>query len=243
MPKTSKTYNKINRLVGKAIHRYDMIRDGDRIALGLSGGKDSMTLLTFLGDRLDKIPVNYSIFPIYIDPGFDSSFGNELSEYCSSKGFDLINEHTDHGIVAHSEENRENPCFLCSRLRRKRLFEIADELDCNILALGHSKDDIIETLLINMCYSGQISTMVPCQPMFQGRFKVIRPLSFVDEGDIVRFTEETSLPVFKNSCPSADKSKRYEIKKLLSDLYSSNPNIKGNIFRSMSHVREEYLLT
>lgn len=91
-----------------------------------------------------------------------------LAGYCDGNGFKLIVEHTDYGILAHSSTNRENPCFLCSRLRRKRFFEIADELGCNKLALGHNKDDIIETLFLNMCYSGEISTMVPSQSFFQG---------------------------------------------------------------------------
>lgn len=243
MPKFSKTYKLINRLVGKAIHRYDMISDGDRIVIGLSGGKDSMTLLTALIERLKRIPVKYTLFPVYIDPGFDNSFAEQLARYCSEYGYQLTYEITDHGILAHSDSNRENPCFLCSRLRRKRLFEIADELNCNVLALGHNKDDIIETLFINMFYSGQISTMMPNQSVFQGMFKVIRPLALVEEKDIVKFTEEINLPIFKNSCPSAETSKRKEVKEFLSELYEFNPNIKGNIFRSMSHIREEYLLT
>ena len=93
-------------------------------------------------------------------------------------------ETTDFGVVAHSPENRENPCFLCSRLRRKRLFEIADELNCTKLALGHHKDDIIETLFMNMCYAGEISTMKPSQSFFEGKFTVIRPLAYADEDSI-----------------------------------------------------------
>jgi tRNA 2-thiocytidine biosynthesis protein TtcA len=151
-------------------------------------------------------------------------------------------EYTDYGVVSHSDQNRENPCFLCSRLRRKRLFEIADELGCTKLALGHNKDDIIETLFLNMCYAGEISTMVPFQSMFQGRFTVIRPLAFADEDMIRRFARKEGLPEFINTCPSASSSKRHEIKSLLNQLYRSNPKIKGNIFRAMSHVKPEYLL-
>jgi tRNA 2-thiocytidine biosynthesis protein TtcA len=127
-------------------------------------------------------------------------------------------------------------------LRRKRLFEIADALGCNKLALGHNKDDIIETLFLNMCYSGEISTMVPSQSFFQGRFTVIRPLAFADEDIISRFAGEKGFPAFVNSCPSAKVSKREEIKTLLRQLYTSNKKIKGNIFRAMSHVNTDYLL-
>jgi tRNA 2-thiocytidine biosynthesis protein TtcA len=127
-------------------------------------------------------------------------------------------------------------------LRRKRLFEIADELECNKLALGHNKDDIIETLFLNICYAGEISTMVPSQSFFQGRFTVIRPLSFVDEDVIIRFVRERGYPNFVNSCPTSKVSKRQEIKTFLKQLYRSNRKIKGNIFNAMSHVKKEYLL-
>ncbi len=232
----------LNRAVGKALHQYDMIFDGDRILVGLSGGKDSFTLLTILKERQPRIPIKYELFAVYVDPGFEGGLSEALEGYCDGNGFKLIVEHTDYGILAHSSTNRENPCFLCSRLRRKRLFEIADELGCNKLALGHNKDDIIETLFLNMCYSGEISTMVPSQSFFQGRFTVIRPLAFADEDIISRFACEKGFPEFVNPCPSAKVSKRQGIKNLLRQLYSSNKKIKGNIFRAMSHVNTDYLL-
>jgi tRNA 2-thiocytidine biosynthesis protein TtcA len=151
-------------------------------------------------------------------------------------------EHTDYGILGHSEINSENPCFLCSRLRRKRLFEIADELGCNKLALGHNKDDIIETLFLNICYAGEISTMVPFQTIFKGRFTIIRPLAYADADLIRAFADEQGFPEFVNPCPSANHSKRQEIKTILNQLYRSNRKIKGNIFRSMSRVKLDYLL-
>ncbi|MFH2220339.1 MAG: ATP-binding protein [Pseudomonadota bacterium] len=242
MPKHSNTYRVLNRNVGKAIHRYDMISDGDRILVGLSGGKDSFSLLWILKERLHRVPINYELHAVHIDPGFDGGFSEPLTEYFNNAGFELRVEYTDYGILAHSPRNRENPCFLCSRLRRKRLFEVADELGCNKLALGHTKDDIIETLFLNMCYAGEISTMVPSQSFFQDRFTLIRPLAFVDERIIRRFAEEAGFPDFINPCPTAKVSKRQEINVLLKQLYSSNKKIKGNIFRAMHHVKTEYLL-
>ncbi len=236
------TYKTIKRFVGKALHRYDMISDGDKIAVGLSGGKDSLTLLWILNERLPRIPINYELVAIHIDPGFEGGCSPQLEEYCEKEGYRLIVDHTDNGIVAHSSENRENPCFLCSRLRRKRLFEIADDLGCKKLALGHNKDDIIETLFLNMCYAGEVSTMSPLQSLFQGNFTVIRPLAFVDEDVIRRFANDNGFPVAENPCPSANVSKRAEIKKMLNQLYRSNRKIKGNIFRSMRHVKLDYML-
>lgn len=228
--------------MGKALHKYDMISDGDRIVVGLSGGKDSLTLMWTLIERLARIPICYTLFAVYIDPGFDNGFSEELHNFCAQQGFDLRVEHTDYGILAHSSENRENPCFLCSRRRRQRLFEIADELNCTKLALGHHKDDIIETLFLNLCYAGEISTMHPCQPFFKGKFTVIRPLAFADENLIRQFAHEREFPEFINPCPTARTSKRQEIKIFLQQLYRGNRKIKGNIFRAMQNVNPDYLL-
>jgi tRNA 2-thiocytidine biosynthesis protein TtcA len=219
-----------------------MIADGDRIAVGLSGGKDSLTLVQLLHERQAWAPIRYEVLPIYIDPGFEGGFGAQLAAFCEHNGWSLHHEKTDHGLVAHSADNRENPCFLCARLRRKRLFEIADDMGCRKIALGHNKDDLIETLFLNICYSGEISTMVPAQPFFGGRLTIIRPLAYAEEAQIRRFVQAHALPSYDNPCPSARTSKRREIKALLERLYRSNPKIRGNIFRSMSNVKLDYLL-
>jgi tRNA 2-thiocytidine biosynthesis protein TtcA len=232
----------LNKVLGKAIHTYDMIADGDRIAVGLSGGKDSWALLWLLAERRRRATVDYQLFPIHIDPGFDNAPTGEMAACVRDMGLSLHIEQTDFGIQAHSASNRENPCFLCSRLRRKRLFEIADQLGCRKLALGHNKDDLIETLFINMFYAGEISTMMPSQSFFKGKFKVIRPLAYVDEKALIRFADDMKWPVRENPCPSADRSKRAEIKSLLQKLYQGNKKVKGNIFRAMRHVKAEYLL-
>jgi tRNA 2-thiocytidine biosynthesis protein TtcA len=242
LPKYSYTYKALNRSLGKALHQYDMILDGDRIAVGLSGGKDSLTLLWMLSERRSRIPIKYDVVAVYVDPGFKGGFAESLKSYCCDLDIHLIVKYSDCGIVAHGPENRENPCFLCSRLRRKLLFETADLLGCRKLALGHNKDDIIETLFLNMCYGGEISTMLPYQSFFKGHFAIIRPLAFCDETSIQKFAIEKKFPVFDNPCPSANVSKRREIKVLLNQLYRSNKKIKGNIFRAMHNVRKDYLL-
>ena len=196
----------------------------------------------FLSERRERIPINYELFAVFIDPGFEGSFAEALKAFCVKLGFSLRVEYTDFGLQGHSSTNRENPCFLCSRLRRKRLFEIADELGCHKLALGHNKDDVIETLFMNMCFAGEISTMLPYQKFFQEKFTLIRPLAFADEALIRRFSSDQRFPDFENPCPTAKTSKRQEIKSLLTQLYRSNKKIKGNIFRAMSHVRLDYLL-
>lgn len=219
-----------------------MLQDGDRIVVGLSGGADSLTMMWMLAERLQRIPINFELLPVHIDPGFEGGFSEALQNYCEDAGFSLRVEHTHYGTLGHSAVNRENPCFLCARLRRKRLFEIAAELECNKLALGHNKDDIIETFFINICYAGQVSTMVPSLSMFKGRFTIIRPLAYADEELIRAFAREQHFPAFVNPCPSASNSKRREIKTMLQHLYASNPKIKGNVFRAMSRVKTSYLL-
>ena len=224
------------------MHQYNMILDGERIAVGLSGGKDSLTLLWLLSERRRRVPIHYEILAIHVDPGFEGGFADELRSYCHANKINLTVKYSDCGVVAHGPENRENPCFLCSRIRRKLLFETADDLGCRKLALGHNKDDVIETLFLNICYGGEISTMLPYQTFFQGYFTIIRPFALCDEIAIDKFAREIKLPDFKNPCPSAKVSKRREIKCLLNQLYRSNRKIKGNIFRAMHNVRKDYLL-
>jgi tRNA 2-thiocytidine biosynthesis protein TtcA len=242
VPLNSRTYKLINRSLGKALNQYQMIRDGDRIAVGFSGGKDSWALLWLLDTLQRRAPVQFKLFPIFIDPGFQGGPADAIAEHGHAMGFDIRIEQTDHGLVAHSDRNRENPCFLCSRLRRKRLFDIARELGCSKLALAHNKDDIIETLFLNMCYAGEISTMMPAQPFFDGRLTLIRPLAYTDEDTLIRFATQMQWPVEQNPCPSAGRSKRAEVKAMLQRLYARNKKIKGNIFRAMRRVKPAYLL-
>lgn len=235
-------FKTLNRDVGKSIHQYDMISHNDRIVVGVSGGKDSLALLWILNERLARIPIKYKLFPVYIDPGFPNGFSKPLYEWVYKMGFDIRIVKTQNGILAHSSENLENPCFLCARLRRKKIFEIADELGCNKVAFGHHKDDIIETFFLNVFYSGTIGTMRPKQSVFKGKFSIIRPLAFVDEDRIQQFVLEKKFPQFINSCPYEKVSKRKQIKDLLNQLYRTNRKIKGNIFRSLSNINLDYML-
>ncbi|MBT8341946.1 MAG: tRNA 2-thiocytidine(32) synthetase TtcA [Desulfatitalea sp.] len=218
-----------------------MIEDGDRIAVGLSGGKDSWALFWLLWERCSRVPVEYTLLPIHIDLGFENGPRQAIDTYMGRMGLNVHIEATQIGLTAHSDENRENPCFLCARKRRQRLFEIAHSMGCNKLALGHTKDDLIETLFINMLYAGTMSTMLPLQPFFNGRMTVIRPLAFTNETRLDTLAEQRQWPVVPNPCPSAGRSKRAEIKTMLESLYRKNRKIKGNIFRAMRHVNLDYL--
>jgi len=228
--------------MGRAVHRYGLIQDGDRILVGVSGGKDSLTLLHLLQERRKRVPIDYELIPVHIDLGFDSKRAEILKNFFETQGLNYHIEFTDIGRRANSPENRENPCFLCSWERRKSIFHLAHRLKCNKVALGHHKDDIIETLLLNIFYSGEISTMLPVQSLFKGKITLIRPLALVEEKKIERFAREMGLPFGPSGCPSSGKTKRKEVKELIEALERKNRKVRGNIFRSLSNVKLDYML-
>lgn len=227
-------------MTGKAIHRYGMIEDGDRILVGVSGGKDSLTLLTLLYERRKRVDIRYDLIPVHIGLGFGSRGEKLLEDFFKERNLPYHIEQTQIGKRAHSAENRENPCFLCSWERRKHLFHLAHRVGCNKIALGHHKDDIIETFLLNVFYSAEISTMLPIQTLFKGKMTLIRPLALIEEKKIERFAREKGLPVVSSGCPSSGKTKRKEIKELIDHLGKENRKVKGNIFRSLSNVKLDY---
>ncbi len=232
----------IRSLVGKGIHRYGLIQDGDRILVGVSGGKDSLTLLHLLKERQKRVSIRYELIPVHVDLGFGSGRTEILRDYFEREGLFHHIEFTDIGTKANSPENRENPCFLCSWERRKKLFQIANRLKCNKIALGHHKDDIIETLLLNIFYSGEISTMLPLQSLFKGKITIIRPLSLLEEKQTIHFAREMGLPFGPSGCPSSGRTKRREVKEIIETLSKKNHRVKGNMFRSLSNIKLDYML-
>jgi tRNA 2-thiocytidine biosynthesis protein TtcA len=232
----------IRSLMGRAIHRFGLIQDRGRILVGVSGGKDSLTLLHLLHERRKRVQTHYDLIAVHIALGFNSERANTLKDFFEREGLSYHIEFTDIGKRANSSENRENPCFLCSWERRKRLFQLAYRLKCNKVALGHHKDDLIETLLLNIFYSGEISTMVPIQTLFKGKITLIRPLVLIEEKKIERFARELGLPFGPSGCPHSGRTKRREVKELIETLGKKNRKVKGNIFRSLSNIKLDYLL-
>ncbi|NDY42344.1 tRNA 2-thiocytidine(32) synthetase TtcA [Dissulfurirhabdus thermomarina] len=232
----------LNRLVGTAVHRYRLLEPGDRIAVAVSGGSDSLLALWFLRRWREKAPIRFSLLPVHLDMGFAGADTGALRAHLAAEGgFHM--EETDYGPRAHGPENREkSPCFLCARLRRKRLFELAHRLGCNKLALGHNQDDILHTFFLNMLFGGELSTLVPRVDMFGGRLALIRPLALADKARIDRLARELGLPVVPNPCPSAGKTRREEVRRLLDGLFRRDPRIRGNLFHALSNVRPDYLL-
>jgi tRNA 2-thiocytidine biosynthesis protein TtcA len=241
--KDTQLYRHLKKWLEKAVMDFKMIEEGDRLLIGLSGGADSYALLDLLDSPMILVP-RFSFVTVNIDMGFDPSYKsyNYLETYLRDNNYSYIMEKTDIGTMSHSEINKKNPCFLCSRLRRKRIFEIAAAEGCNKIVFAHHRDDIIETLLINMFYGREISTMMPKQSIFGGKLHIIRPLVYLREELIKKYCRERQFPIARNECPTSQTSRRFYIKKLLNEMAKDNKKIRDNIFMAMSHVKQDYLL-
>lgn len=233
----------INRLIGQAMHTYNMLADGDSVLVAVSGGIDSLTLAAVLQQWRKKAPIHYHLAAVHLDLGFDSGkVAGMVRQQLAQIGMEVEVEQTTFGAEAIAAGKGESGCFQCACNRRTRLFSLAREKNCNKLAFGHHKEDIIETFFLNLLYSGNISTMVPAQPLFNGDLTVIRPLALVDKQQIRIMAESIHLEAAENPCPLAGTSKREKVRQLLNDLWEGNPQMKGNIFSALANVRTEYLL-
>ena len=241
-------YPRLKRLIGRAIHRYQLLEEGDRVLLALSGGEDSLVLLKFLAEWRRKTPFSWFLSAVHIDLGFESPPEHEeklkrLQEYSASLGVPLRLEKTNYGLMAlEAQEKKVSPCFVCSWHRRKHLFRLAGQENYNKIAFGHHKDDLIVTFFLNMCYHGELSTLLPRQEMFKGKVYLIRPLVFVDKALISQFSKREGLPVFENPCPLSEETRRVKMERFLEEkLYPINPKFKGNIFHAIFNCRPDYL--
>ncbi len=229
----------ISKRVGRAITDYDMLSDGDKILVAVSGGKDSLTLLRILADRRKFVPIKYELLAAHIDLGYPCQHPKILAEYFKKLG---INYHIEKVDILQGKTRKDISCFWCSWNRRKALFETANRFGCSKVALGHHKDDIIETILLNMFFHGEISAMAPKQELFKGKIILIRPLAYVEEDMIVRFAKEADFLHEKCSCPNSITSSRTKITNMIKDMKKACPDIRTNIFRSVKRIKTDYLL-
>jgi tRNA 2-thiocytidine biosynthesis protein TtcA len=229
----------ISKRVGKAIMDYKMLFDGDKIAVAVSGGKDSLTLLRVLNDRRRFVPIKYRVIAVHIDLGYPRSCAKKLEKYFKKIGVEYHIEKVD--ALKKTPRDKIN-CFWCSWNRRKALFEVSDRLKCTKIALGHHKDDIIETILLNLFFQGEISAMAPKQELFKGKIVLIRPLAYVEEPLIERFVRSENIPLQDCKCPNSAPSNRTRMKAIIRDLKRVCPDVKTNIFRSVKRIKKDYLL-
>lgn len=229
----------------KAIKEFEMVEDGDRIAVGVSGGKDSLLLAKLFQELKKDRSRNFEFVPITLDPGFNKKDKASIEENLKKIEIDYNIHDTNIWDIAFTKDPK-NPCFLCAKMRRGILYRKAEELGCNKLALGHHFDDVIETSLINMFYAGSFKTMIPKVKSSSGNFDLIRPMVYIKEEDIVKFIETSELEPMSCGCEfeihRKDDSKRLEIKNLLTELEKNNPNIKKSIFSSMKNVNLKYVI-
>ncbi len=241
----SKLHHKLIGLMDDAVRDFGLISSGDRILVAVSGGADSLSMLHLLAERIPVYGLNISLVPVYLDMGFTASAERNVAQMATLFAHFASLSHVEKtkiGPEAHGHRAGKNPCFVCSRLRRKRLFEVAEIFGCNKVALGHHKDDIIETFLINAFYGRELSTMVPRQEVFRGRFHIIRPLAYVWERDLKAFARERKLPILEEGCPTEPVSKRAYVKRLLAQLERDYRGTKENIFKALMHVKTGYFL-
>jgi tRNA 2-thiocytidine biosynthesis protein TtcA len=216
-----------------------MLSDGDKIAVAVSGGKDSLTLLKVLDDRKKFVPIKYELLAVHIDLGYPRSYAKPLEKYFKKSG---VRYHIEKVDILKKIPKKEISCFWCSWNRRKALFKVANRFGCTKVALGHHKDDIIETILMNLFFQGEISAMAPKQKLFHGKITLIRPLAYVEKYLIERFAKEEKFPRQACKCPNSLVSNRTRMTKIIRELKMVCPDVKMNIFRSVKRIKKDYLL-
>ncbi len=225
----------------RAIDTYKMIKEGDHIAVGLSGGKDSVTLLTLLAHLKIFYPKHFELTAINIDLGYDydKTQVENMKDYCEKLGVPLIIEKTEIGKLLFEIRKESNPCSLCSNLRRGALNSIALKCGCNKLALGHHADDLVETFFLSMLYEGRFSTFEPVTYLSRTGMTVIRPMIFIEEKNITAFSKD--LPVIFNPCPANKQTKRQYVKELIASIKNDVPIAKQRILSAIYNPERNHL--
>lgn len=234
---------RLRKALGKAVVGFSMLEEGDRVMVAISGGKDSYALLVLLDELKTRAPIGFELIPVHLDqkqPGYD---GAPLRAWLEARGgeFHILEEDT-YSVVTDKIPENKTYCSLCSRLRRGVLYNAAQRLGCTKIALGHHRDDAIETLLLNQFFSGQLKTMPPVLASDDGRNVVIRPLYYAAESDLVAYAAAQEFPIVPcNLCGSQDNLWRQQVKDLLVDLEGRIPNLRQSLLSSLTTVRPTHL--
>lgn len=214
----------------KAIEEYNMIEENDKIAICLSGGKDSITMLHAFKSLQRFYPKKFNIIAITIDPGFEFFDKNFLQEICKQLEIPLYIEKSNAKEIVFDIRKEKNPCSLCANLRRGVINSVAIREGCNKIALGHNQDDVLETFLLNLLYTGNIGTFSPKSYMDRSKITLIRPLIYTPEKDTKRFIKKNHLSVMSKVCPMDGTSKREAMKQLIFSLTKNIPMVRANLF-------------
>ena len=228
--------NEMKRLlsfVRRAVDDYQMIEDGDRIAVGISGGKDSLTLLAALAEMRRFYPKKYDIVAITIDMGFEGSDFSEIAEFCRRLKVEYRVVKTDIAKIIFDIRKEPNPCSLCAKMRRGSLHAEAQAANCNKVALGHHYDDAVETFMMNLFFEGRLGCFSPKSYLSNRKLTLIRPLLYATEKDVQYFVRRRPMPVIVSPCPEDHATERENMKNLLAELEKSNKGVKHRIFNAM----------
>ncbi|MFT6147168.1 MAG: tRNA 2-thiocytidine biosynthesis protein TtcA [Myxococcota bacterium] len=235
---------RLMKLIARASKDHDMLEPGDRVMVCLSGGKDSYTMMQLLGNLQKRLPFDVSLVAVNLDqgqPGFDQKV---IADWCDDHGFQhhMVMQDT-YSVVLEKVPAGRTYCSLCSRMRRGALYKTAVEIGATKIALGHHRDDMIETLLLNIFYSGQIKSMPPRLRSDEGNNVIIRPLAYCPEVDIAKYAELAAFPILPcDLCGSQENLQRKQVKRLIADLTAQNEHIPGNLFASLSNIRPTHLM-
>jgi tRNA 2-thiocytidine biosynthesis protein TtcA len=237
--------SRLLRKVGRTIHDYAMIREGDRVMVAVSGGKDSYTLLDLLERLRRRSPVRFELVACNVDQGYSGFRSDVIEEHLRSGGYRYHIELTEiAATIRRKMDPRDTHCSLCARLRRGVLYRLADQLGCNSIALGHHADDVIETLLMLQFFNGQIKAMPPVLRAENGRHLVIRPMATVWEDEVIAYAKERGFPVVCCCCPACGDSslQRQQIKSFLKRLEEAHPGVKASLLQATRSVQVRYLM-
>ena len=224
---------RITSCVRKAVEDYDMIQDGDRVAVGISGGKDSLVLLGALANLSRFYPKKFTVVGLTLDMGYKSDY-SKIKEYCESFGVEHIVKYTNIKEIIFDDRKETNPCSLCAKMRRGALNDFAIENGCRRVALGHHNDDVLETFFLSLLYEGRINCFSPVTYLDRTDIYQIRPLIYAREGDIRGVVRRNDIPVLKSSCPADGNTKREEMKEIISRIDKEiNPGFKRRLFTAI----------
>lgn len=226
---------KILGYMRKAIQEYDLIKDGDRICVGISGGKDSIVMLYGLHLLKRFIGIDYTISAVTLDPGFGGKKGDYsiISDFCNEKGIDYRVIETHIAEIVFDIRKEPSPCSLCARMRRGALHDATVELGCNKIALGHNYEDVVETFIMNLFTEGRIGCFSPISYLERKNIHMIRPLVYASEKDIKRAAIKNDLPIVKSKCPADGHTNRQRTKEFLAEADKTYEGIKNRIFGAM----------